>query len=101
MLVNEFARYVINNMGRATLGNALNIANRFSSGDYNFIEFLNQVNVYVADLLKSNTLNSIKCYNILSITDKTLKLYNSEFNYNKSFIVDDFIIDIWSVLNGN
>lgn len=100
MDVNEYAKYVVNNMNRATLGNALNIANKFAS-EYDFAEFLNAVDKHVGIVLASNLLPKDKCYNILYLSSKAQKMLNSEFKYNKSFIIDDFIVDLWGVINGN
>jgi hypothetical protein len=100
MRVDEYAKYVINNMNRATLGNALNISNKFNS-EYNFIEFLNFINTYIEDVMVSKLLQKDKCYNILYLSNKAFKMYNSDFNYNKTFIIDDFIIELWQVLNGD
>lgn len=100
MNVEEYAKYVVNNMNRATLGNALNIATRFVS-EYDFEEFLLFVNKYVGDALVSNTLSKDKCYTILHLSNKAGKMLKSEFRYNKSFIIDDFIVDMWGAINGH
>lgn len=100
MTVSEYAKYVVSNMNRATLGNALNIVKKFET-EYNFVDFLASVDSYVLQVLNSNLLDKSKCYNILYLTNNALKKYNSNFNYNKNFIMDDFIIDLWGVINGD
>lgn len=100
MNVGEYAKYVVNNMGRATLGNALNIATKFVS-EYDFTEFLTSINEYIGVALTSNLLPKDKCYNILYLSNKASKMLKSEFRYNKSFIIDDFIVDMWGVINGD
>ena len=100
MTVSEYAKYVVSNMNRATLGNALNIVKKFET-EYNFVDFLTSVDSYVLQVLNSNLLDKSKCYNILYLTSNALKKYNSNFNYNKNFIMYDFIIDLWGVINGD
>ena len=46
MNVEDFAKYVIDNISRASLVNALNITNNFT-GTYNFIEFLDYMQKYI------------------------------------------------------
>lgn len=100
MDIDSYAKYVINNMNRATLGNALNIVNKFNN-TYNFIDFLTSIDSYILEILSNNLLEKGKCYNILYLTSNARKMYSSKFNYNKNFIMDDFIVGIWSVINGD
>lgn len=100
MNTEEFARYVINNMHRATLSNALNITTKLDTQDhYSFEEFLIAMQVYVKECLNNQKIDSTKCYEILSTISKSLRAYKSQFNYNKIYIIDDFIIELWSVLD--
>lgn len=103
MDVNEFAEYVINNMCRATIGNALNIAKSFNDPEhptYKFEEFINSVEKYLNSLLAGGY-NKQVCYKVFVLADNTMKKYNSNIKYNKSFIIDDFIIELWRIMNGH
>ena len=59
MDVVEYAKYVINNMSRATIGNALNISNKFSN-EYDFKEFLVSISKYLETLLATNSFSKAK-----------------------------------------
>lgn len=100
MRVDEYAKYVINNMNRATLGNALNITNKFNV-EYDFKDFLESIDSYILELLQLKIFDSTKGYSILHLSNKAFKMYESDFNYNKAFIIDDFIIELWQVFNGD
>lgn len=101
MTLEEFSKYVIDNMTRATVGNALNISLRINGSGYQFVDFIKGVETYIADCIVKNKLTKDKCYGIFYICNKYLKQYNSTFNYNKEYIINDFIIDLWRILNGN
>ena len=87
-------------MHRATLANALNIATKLDSADgYKFDELCLEMQKYVKDCLAQNKIDCDKCYSILSALNKALKAYNSTFNYSKAFIIDDFLIQLWDILD--
>ena len=100
MNTKEYAKYVVDNMHRATLPNALNIAKKFDV-DYNFEEFLTEMELYVQSLIQQNKFDIHKCYRMCIIIQNTLSKYKSEIKYNKTFIFNDFIIDLWKVFDGN
>lgn len=101
MDVKEFAKFVIDNMCRATIGNALNIVNKLDNPEYyNFEEFIVELQKYVASLLTTD-FSKDKCYSILSLISTTVKKYRSNIKYNKTFILNDFIIDLWRIMNGH
>lgn len=100
MNVQEFAKYVITNMHRATLSNALNISTKLDTeGFYKFNEFLEELYKYTITCLSDNRIESSKCYRILSLANETLEKYNSTFNYNKIYLIDDFLIKLWTILD--
>ena len=104
MNTKEFAKYVIDNIGRATLGNSLKIADKIDNVDfYSFEDYVKETNEYVSKVLVENKLPNIKCYHILSILDTYYKKYVAlkEKKYNKTFIINDLIIDLWKVINGD
>ena len=47
----DFSKYVIDNMHRATLVNALNVSNKLNNGDYDVNEFINNSLTYISELL--------------------------------------------------
>ena len=100
MTVEKFAQYVINNLNRATLANAMNIADKLDNPDYyNFQEFNNYVLQYLNTQDVVNFLGREKTYKILYACYDAVKAYNSEFKYNKRMIIDDYIIKLWSAVN--
>lgn len=99
MEVAEFAKHVIDNMHKATVGNALNIALKLDNPEfYSFKVFLNEMEKYCYQVLQDG-FNKQKCYCIFALINKTLKKYNSEIKYNKTFIINDFVIDLWRIMN--
>ena len=100
MSVEKFAQYVINNLNRATLANAMNIADKLDNPNYyDFQEFNNYVIQYVGTESILNFLGKERVYKILSDCYDSIKAYNSEFKYNKRMIIDDYIISLWSAVN--
>ena len=101
MEVKDFAKYVIDNMHRASLVNALNISNKLDTdGYYKFEEFINCIVEYINECLSNKRIESFDAYNILISSNDWLKMYKSEFNYNKQMIIDNYIIDLWEIING-
>lgn len=96
MNVNDFAKYVIDNMHRATLANAMNISEKIDNEEYyTFKDFVNSVNAYVSDALQNNKICNIQAYKILGNMDKYAKMYDSDIKYNKRMIIDNMIIELW------
>lgn len=99
MEVNEFAKFVIDNMHKATVGNALNIALKLDNPEYYaFDSFLIELEKYCTTILQDG-FNKNKCYSIFTLINNTLNKYNSPIKYNKTFIINDFIIDLWRIMN--
>lgn len=99
MTVNDYAKYTIDNLHRATLSNALNISSKIDKPNcYSFIDFANGLKSYAIELLKLNTSNDIY-YSIIYIVNKYTLMYNSNYNYNKLYIIDSLIIDLWEILS--
>ena len=104
MNVEEFAKFVINNMTRATLSNALNICVKLDNDEYyKFTDFINAIYAYISDILNTDNKNIEinKIYEILVVSNKYLKMYESNIKYNKNMIIDCYIIDLWEILNGH
>lgn len=101
MEVNEFAKFVLDNLTRATIGNTLNISNKLDCSDYyKFTDFLEEIQKYTEKLLLDG-FDKNKCYEILVLVNKTLKKYKSEVKYNKTYIINDFVINLWRIMNGH
>lgn len=102
MDINEFSVYVINNMSRATIGNALNIVNKFtgSEPEFKFEDFIAGIESYTNKLMSDNY-NKNVCYKIFVLIDKTMTKYKSNIKYNKTFVMNDFIINLWRIMNGH
>lgn len=94
----DFSKYVIDNMHRATLVNALNVSNKLNNGDYDVNEFINNSLAYISELL-SNGKISFEMASRLSVAFYNCKKdYNSEFNYSKYMIINNLIIRLWEIL---
>ena len=98
MELKDYSKYVIDNITRATCGNVLNITNKFLNKEYVFKDFLISVIEYVEELLKADKISKSKCYSILHTTNEAIKSL-SKPNYNETYIIDDYFIDIWRILN--
>ena len=100
MTVEDFAKYVIDNMHRATLSNALNIADKLDNPDfYTLISFAENIESYLGLVEVQSRLGTLVTYKILIATDDCLKHYNSDIKYNKRMIIDNYIIDMWRAIN--
>ena len=101
MTVEDYAKYVINNITRATIGNALKISDKLDTdNNYKFLDFINYFSTYICELNKDGKLNNDKFYSIMYIINNCINKYNSNINYNKRFIINDFIIDFWKIMEG-
>lgn len=97
----QFAKYVVDNMHRATLVNALNISQKIDVSDgYPFIEFARAVNNYVGSCCIGGQTTLFAC-KVQVLTDKCVRMYESQYNINKSMIIDNFIIEFWEAVNDN
>lgn len=100
MSVDKFAEYVVNNLCRATLANAMNIADKLDNPDYYvFTEFNDFVIRYLGTLSVQQFLGNVKVCKMLYACYKASEAYNSNFKYNKRMIIDNYIIDLWNAIN--
>ena len=98
MSVKEYAKYVIDKIQIAAIGNTLNISKKFIDKDFDFVEFLESAQEYVVSLLNQN-FSKDKCYRILVLISDSLKKYKStEAVYNKSFIYNNFVVTLWLIM---
>ena len=98
--VQEFAEYVVDNMWRATVANALNIADSLDSeGGYSLTDFVKSVESYLGTEKALKFLGAVKTSAMIVACYRCLKSYNSDFKYNKRMIIDNFIIDLWEASN--
>ena len=107
MTVSEFAKYVVDNMYRASLANSLNITKSFvnfpypmcltegsNTKKYEFSEFLAEVDKCVGEYLTSGKMNRVRACKIVSIVDKYRRLVSSSYKGdvvygNKSSLFSD------------
>lgn len=103
MTAAEYAKYTLDNLSRATLGNALNIASKIDTENcYKFKDFIDGLNDYSLKLLENanSDLDKNKCFDLLHTINKYDKMYNDDtVKYNKYFIIDNLIIDLWDITN--
>ena len=98
MEIKDYAKYVIDNITRATCGNTLNITNKFLNKEYDYKDFIKHLVEYVEEILVSGRISKDKCYSILHIANESLKALNKP-SYIETYIIDDFLIDLWRILN--
>ena len=104
MSVAEFAKYVVDNMHRASLANALNIGKKLcnlpiqfnialrqvskdntipirpeNTQEYDFSEFLSAIEQCVSDYLTSSRINRLLACKILTVVDKYRKLHEKSY----------------------
>lgn len=101
MDVVDFSKYVVNNLNRATLSNALNITNTVISSKYNLEEFISNIIKYSIELGQQNKLNYNLVYNILFYSNKCLETLKNKGSLTDIMILDDYIIEIWRTINGH
>ena len=104
MTAGEFSKYVIENMNRATLVNALNIPNKFNLYDENGYEPMDFI-VGIYDYFKDS--NNIARYEPHTMVEILYfahcfeeKYLNDKFKYNKKMLLDTLIIHLWGTLGG-
>lgn len=97
----DYAAFVINNMYRASLSNALNISHVLvNEQKYDICEFVENIIEFVESKLP-NELNKDVVYSIVLASNKFLKKYRSDVKYNVLMLVDNLIIEFWRVLHGH
>ncbi len=99
MNVKDFAKYVIDNLNRATCGNTLSITQKFTKNEYDFIEFIQNFREHLSNYIVEDKMDLDKCYSFLHYSKKALDEHN-EGKIDKVYIIDDFLINIWRVENG-
>ena len=102
MSVEEYAKYVMQNLGCATRGNAVKIVDRLGEGnDYDFLEFVGNVEKYVsANLSSSNPSSEKSLLIILAVNSARVRYMSNNARYNKRMVIDNFILDLWEAVNG-
>ena len=100
MTVKDFARYVLSNLGRATVSNAMNITEKIDNeGFYPFDEFSQAIIDCVNEQLSTIKPNSEVASRVLVASYNARKKYSSVVKYNKKMIIDQYIIDMWEAVN--
>ncbi len=98
MNVGDFTKYVIDNMHRATLVNSLNVSKKLIDGLYDVNEFIKVSLEYVSELLSNNKISPEIASRLSVAFYDCRRDYNSDFNYNKSMLLNDLIINMWEIL---
>ena len=98
MTVQDYAKYVVENMGRATLTNALNIVKSIygEGAKYPFDEFLSAIIKIAGDLVANKRLPEVRAYQIIVLADEILKKLSSDTPYKPNMLADEFIIRLWN-----
>lgn len=100
MNVQQFSAYVIENMHRATLANALNIADKLDNADfYQFTDFTKSIVEYVSNPDIARRIGNVKMCRIIALIYDVTKKYSSDIKYNKRMLIDSFIISLWQILS--
>ena len=97
MSVNDFAKYVIDNMHRATLVNALKVSDKLISCVYDVNEFINCSLSYVSDLFSCGKIDKEKSCRLSVAFFNCKKDYNSPHNYSKNMILNNLIMSVWEI----
>lgn len=93
MSVQEFAKYVVDNIGRATLVNSFNIINKLDTEEgYSFTEFVESVRNCLTSGGEKEMRIAIACSDALC--------HYGDSKYNKQMVIDNFIMSVWEAVNG-
>lgn len=96
MNVQEFAKYTVDNMHRASLVNAFNIAEKLDNPKfYKLNEFISNCIWYISELQGMNKIAPQTSSRLLVALYNCERDYNSEFKYNKKMVIDNLIIEMW------
>lgn len=94
MTVKEFSKYVIDNLNRASLVNAFNIAEKLDNSNYYSLEdFVHECILYLTDSLVNVKLKPTIACKLLSALFDCEKAINS--GLNRRMIIDNLIIEMW------
>ena len=102
MNVQEYADFVLSNIGRATLANALNIADKIGDGkSYKAVDFVNSLLVSVDNRVSCGKLDKKVSYSVIGAIAECMKDLESPKNYNERMIMDNLIIGLWEAYCGS
>lgn len=102
MSVEEFAKYAIDNMHRASLVNAFNIADKLDNLKfYSLSDFIDNCIKYVSELQSMNKISPQTASRVLVALYNCDRDYNSDFKYNKKMVIDNLIIELWEAFCKN
>ena len=101
MTVLEYANFVLSNIGRATIANALNIADKIGENkEYSVTEFINSIILSVEERVSSKKIPPKISYAVLGAVSNCMKNFSSQKKLNERMIIDNFIIELWEAVNG-
>lgn len=100
MSVEQFAVYVASNLNRATLANAMNIADKIDNPSYyTFEAFNNALMAYLSNSDAQQRFTDKRIVRLLCACYNASQAYTSEYKYNKRMIIDNYVIDLWNAVN--
>lgn len=100
MTVEEFARYVIDNLGRASLANSFNIAEKLDNPNfYSVNSFIIACINYIEELQEHSKITPKRYSKLLIALYKCDKQYNSTTKYSTKMVIDNLIIEMWEACN--
>lgn len=101
MTIEEYAKYVMQNIGRATRGNAIRIVDKLGDdNEYPFLDFVACIENYVNEQLSSSQPDSNRGFYVLVAVRRAKIRYTSNNTPNKRMVIDNFILDLWDAING-
>ena len=92
MIPQEYIDKIYDKIGKANLSNVLKIADDIKS-QYDFNELVNGLNNKCRDSISTQM---EKCHKMCEVIGKWSAFYNSDFNYNKNMIIDNFVMELCS-----
>ena len=94
----EYARYVIDNINRASMANTLNIVKSLcgEKATYDPKEFLESVIKVLGDIVVFGNLGTKKTYEIVVLAQKALDSLESD-KHKLQMVIDEFILKLWKI----
>ena len=103
MDIQSYAEYVLENLSRATLVNALNITTKLGRGNGKFEvnDFCDSISSCATKKLESGKLGAIVAYRIFIACSDCKAEFATANPRSMQMVLDDLIIKLWEAINGN
>lgn len=98
MDINEYAKFVLDNIGKARAGNVLNISDKVLGDGRTAKDFVEAMYKAIAEA-DIGSVDSDKYFKILKIINEANTKINEGFKFNEQMIMDKMIIGIWRVMH--